>query len=138
MSRLGKMPNWQRWFVLFGMLSCSITGLVYLLGHEFHIQHPLLGTHTILASHGIAGMLAILTAGSVLPFHLKAGFKSKRKWLSGVGQLGFLATLFISGILLYYGPEEIREGVIKTHWIIGLLFLFIFLWHGVMNFQHKH
>ena len=83
-------------------------------------------------------MLAVLTAGSVLPFHLKAGFKSKRKWLSGVGQLGFLATLFISGILLYYGPEEIREGVIKTHWIIGLLFLFIFLWHGVMNFQHKH
>lgn len=138
MSRLGKMPNWQRWFVLFGMPSCSITGLVYLLGHEFHIQCPLLGTHTILASHGIAGMLAILTAGSVLPFHLKAGFKSKRKWLSGVGQLGFLATLFISGILLYYGPEEIREGVIKTHWIIGLLFLFIFLWHGVMNFQHKH
>lgn len=105
------------------MLSCFITGLVYLLGHEFHIQRPLLGTHTILASHGIAGILAILTAGSVLPFHLKAGFKSKRKWLSGVGQLGFLATLFISGILLYYyGPEEIREGVIKTHWIIAYSF----------------
>ena len=130
-SRLGKMPAWQRHFVLIGMLSCSLTGTAYLLGHEFHIQGAALGAHSILVWHGIAAMLATIALGSVLPFHLKAGLKSKRKLWSGLSQLAFLATLLISGALLYYGPEEIRDSVITTHWMIGLTFLAIFLMHGV-------
>ena len=130
MSRLGKMPNWQRSFVIYGMLACSITGLIYLAGHQFQIQRAILGTHSILAAHGIAAMLATLALGSVLPFHIKAGYKSKRQWWSGFSQLGFLAVLVISGALLYYGPEEIRDGVINTHWIVGTLFFTIFVFHA--------
>ena len=130
MSRLGKMPNWQRTFVIYGMATCSITGLMYLLGHQFQIQRTALGTHSILAAHGITAILATLALGSVLPFHLKAGYKSKKQWWSGISQLGFLAVLLISGALLYYGPEEIRDGVIDTHWITGLLFFTIFIFHS--------
>jgi hypothetical protein len=72
-SRLGKMPAWQRNFVLIGMLSCSLTGTAYLLGHEFHIQGAALGAHSILMWHGIAAIMATMALGSVLPFHLKAG-----------------------------------------------------------------
>ncbi len=129
MSRLGKMPRWQRTFVICGMMACSITGLMYLLGHEFQIQRSTLGTHSILAAHGIAAMLATLALGSVLPFHIKAGYKSRKQLWSGFGQLGFLFALLITGGMLYYGPEEIRDGVISTHWIIGLLFAVIFLLH---------
>lgn len=129
MSRLGKMPPWQRSFVITGILACSITGIAYLLGHQFQIYRSTLGTHSILAAHGIAGILAILALGSVLPFHIKAGYKSKRKWWSGISQLSFLTLLLASSALLYYGPEEIREQVIDTHWIVGLLFFAIFLLH---------
>ena len=79
-NRLGKMPTWQKHFVQIAILSCSLTGLVYLLGHEFHIKRALLGTHSVLAWHGIAAVLASIALGSVLPFHLKAGLKSKRKF----------------------------------------------------------
>ena len=137
MSRLGKMPNWQRMFVICGMMACSITGLLYLLGHEFHLQRTTLGSHGILAAHGIAAMLATLAFGSILPFHLKAGFKSKRQWWSGFSQLGFLAALLISGVLLYYGPEEIRETTVDTHWIVGLLFFIIFLLHTFSKFRNN-
>ena len=130
-SRLGKMPTWQRHFVLIGMLSCSLTGTAYLLGHEFHIERTLLGAHSVLAWHGITAMLATMALGSVLPFHLKVGLKSKRKLWSGLSQLAFLATLLISGGMLYYGPEKVRDGVITIHWIIGLTFFAIFLLHGV-------
>lgn len=130
MSRLGKMPNWQRTFVISGMMACSITGLIYLLGHQFHIQRSTLGSHSILTAHGIAAMLATLAIGSVLPFHIKAGYKSRRQLWSGFSQLGFLAVLVISGALLYYGPEEIRDIVIDTHWIVGLLFFTIFVLHA--------
>jgi len=137
MSRLGKMPNWQRMFVICGMMTCSITGLIYLMGHQFHIQRSSLGSHHILAAHGIAAMLSTLALGSVLPFHIKAGYKSKKQWWSGFSQLVFLTVLLISGALLYYGPEEIRDGVIDTHWIVGLLFFIIFIWHGLIHFRKK-
>ena len=129
MSRLGKMPRWQRTFVICGMMACSITGLMYLLGHQFQIQRSTLGTHSILAAHGIAAMLATLALGSVMPFHIKAGYKSRKQLWSGFGQLGFLFALLITGGMLYYGPEEFRDGVISVHWIIGLLFAVIFLLH---------
>lgn len=132
-SRLGKMPAWQRNSVLIGMLSCSITGTAYLLGHEFQIERALLGQHSVLAWHGITAMLATIALGSVLPFHLKAGLKSKRKLLSGLSQLGILFALLLTGALLYYGPEEIRDHVVMTHWIIGLVFFAIFLLHGVYS-----
>jgi len=130
-NRLGKMPVWQKHFVQIGILSCSLTGTVYLLGHEFHIERAVLGTHSVLAWHGIAAILATIALGSVLPFHLKAGLKSKRKLWSGLSQLAFLAILLVSGALLYYGPAEIRDGVIATHWMIGIAFFAIFLLHGV-------
>jgi len=130
-NRLGKMPTWQKHFVQIGMFACSLTGTVYLLGHEFHIERAVLGTHSVLAWHGIAAILATMALGSVLPFHLKAGLKSKRKLLSGLSQLAFLAILLVSGALLYYGPAEIRDGVIATHWMIGIAFFAIFLLHGV-------
>ena len=131
MSRLGKMPGWQKWFVLFGMLSCSISGTVYLLGHEFQIQRAVIGSSQVLSIHGIAAMLATLALGSALPFHIKAGIKSKRKFLSGISQLCFLCTLMMTGALLYYGPEAIREEAILIHWIVGLFFLMIFVLHVI-------
>jgi len=130
-NRLGKMPAWQRQLVLTSMLSCSLTGIAYLLGHELHVERAILGKHSVLMWHGTTAMVATIALGSVLPFHVKAGLKSKRKLWSGLSQLAFLATLLISGALLYYGPEEIRDQVITTHWMIGLAFFAIFLLHGV-------
>jgi hypothetical protein len=135
MSRLGKMPGWQRLFVIGGMLACSISGSLYLLGHEFQIQRSTLGNHNVLALHGVFAMIATLALGSVLPFHLKAGLKSKRKWLSGLSQLGFLAALLITGALLYYGPAEVRDVVVNAHWILGLLFFVIFLAHSILRLE---
>jgi len=110
---------------------------MYLAGHQFQIQRSILGTHSILAAHGITAMLATLAFGSILPFHIKAGYKSRKQLWSGFSQLGFLAVLLVSGALLYYGPEAIRDGAIDTHWITGLLFFVIFIWHGVIHIRNK-
>jgi hypothetical protein len=133
MSRLGRMPSWQRWFALVSILACSLSGTAYLMGHQFSLQKEWLGIHSVLAWHGVTAILATLALGSVLPFHLKAGLKAKRKMVSGLSQLGFLTVLLISGALLYYGPEETRDGAVLTHWMVGLLFFAIFILHGVIT-----
>lgn len=130
-NRLGKMPSWQRAFVLLSILSCSITGIIYLLGHEFNIYKALLGQHSILAWHGICALLATTALGSALTVHIKAGFHSKRKRISGFSQLGLLLLLCGSGLLLYYGPESLRDATIFTHWVAGNIFLGAFLIHTV-------
>jgi hypothetical protein len=111
------------------MMICSLTGVIYLLGHQLQINRVLLGNHNVLAIHGIAAIFATLALGSILPFHLKAGLKSGRKWHSGFSQLSLLSALIISGALLYYGPEWMRDTVIDIHSVIGLLFFAIFLMH---------
>jgi hypothetical protein len=138
MSRLGRMPSWQRFFVIGGMLACSISGSLYLLGREFQIQRAIFGNHNVLAAHGIFAILATLGLGSVLSFHLKAGIQSKKKWLSGFSQLVFLLALLTTGALLYYGPAEIRDSVVITHWVVGLIFFAIFLLHGFRKIQHSN
>ena len=138
MSRLGKMPGWQRSFVIGGMLACSISGSLYLLGREFQIQRAIFGNHNVLAAHGIFAILATLGLGSVLSFHLKAGIQSKKKWLSGFSQLVFLLALLTTGALLYYGPAEIRDSVVITHWVVGLIFFAIFLLHGFRKIQYSN
>ncbi len=138
MSRLGKMPSWQRLFLICAMMACSITGLIYLLGHQFEIQRPTLGSHRILAAHGITAILATLAFGSVLPFHIKAGYQSQRQWWSGFSQVGLLTTLIISAALLYYGPVEIREITIHLHWIVGLIFMTIFVVHVFIRLGRRN
>lgn len=137
MSRLGKMPTWQKAFVISSMLSCSITGTMYLLGHEFHIERKLLGSHKLLAIHGLTAMIASIALGSVLPFHLKAGYQSARKWLSGFTQLGLLVILLITGGFLYYGPLELRDSAIMLHWLAGLFFISIFMIHFVIQWDRR-
>jgi ABC-type transport system involved in cytochrome c biogenesis permease subunit len=133
MRRLGKMPSWQKLLVMVGMLSCSLTGSLYLLGHEWQIERALFANHTVLAGHGLSAILATLALGSILPFHIKAGYQSGRKRLSGFSQLVFMLILLTTGGLLYYGPAETRDLVIYVHWVVGVGFFATLLCHGIMK-----
>ena len=137
MRQLGKMPIWQKTFVIISMLMCSFSGSAYLLGHEFHFGRALIGNHLMLAIHGLSGMLASIAIGSVLPFHLKAGYQSSRKRFSGLTQVAFLLILLITGGMLYYGPAELREFIIQLHWLTGIVFIAIFISHIVTKRRHK-
>ncbi|MBU3628546.1 hypothetical protein [Polynucleobacter sp. AP-Reno-20A-A9] len=126
---LGKMPGWQRWYTITSLFICSLSGIAFLMGHEFHISRSLLGNRNILIIHGVSAAIALIAFGAVLPFHIKAGLKSKKNLISGISQLVFLVVLVITAMLLYYGPEEMHEGSELTHWILGLVFFGFFVFH---------
>ena len=134
---LGKMPSWQRWFTISALSICSLSGIAFLLGHEFHISRSILGDHLVLTLHGVGSAFALIAFGTVLPFHIKAGLKSQKNLISGITQLACLSILVITALLLYYGPEEIHEGSELTHWIIGLVFFTFFLLHIVNRTLRK-
>ena len=100
------------------------------MGHEFQISRQTLGSHSVLALHGITSALALIAFGAVLPFHIKAGLKAWKNLISGISQLLFLAILVISALFLYYGPEELHDGSKLVHWVLGLVFFIIFIFHA--------
>jgi hypothetical protein len=126
---LGKMSSWQRWFTISTLAICSISGIAFLIGHEFQILRQALGDHSVLTLHGITSALALIAFGAVMPFHIKAGIKAWKNLISGISQLIFLATLMITALFLYYGPEELHDGSKLVHWVLGLVFFIIFISH---------
>jgi cation transport ATPase len=130
---LGKLPHWQRWFTLVTLIVCAFSGIAYLLGHEFYISRALLGDRLVLITHGVASAIALIAFGTILPFHIKAGWKSRMNRISGISQLLFIGILIITAMLLYYGPEEIHDGSEVTHWVVGLIFFGVFLIHSVLR-----
>jgi O-antigen/teichoic acid export membrane protein len=126
---LGKMPNWQRWFTISILSTCSLSGIVFLLGHEFQISRELFGDRTVLIMHGVSAAVTLIAFGTVLPFHIKAGLKAKKNLISGILQLALLIILTITAMLLYYGPEELHEDSEITHWVLGLIFFMFFIFH---------
>jgi len=128
---LGKMPSWQRWFTISILCICSLSGIAFLLGHEFHISRPFMGNRNVLIIHGVSAAIALIAFGTVLPFHIKAGLKAKKNLISGISQLVLLVILVITAMLLYYGPEEAHEGSELTHWVLGLIFFIIFIFHAI-------
>ena len=134
---LGKMPGWQRWFTISVLCICSISGIAFLLGHEFHISRSTLGDRNILVLHGVSAAIALIAFGTVLPFHIKAGLKAKKNLISGISQLILLLVLVITAMLLYYGPEELHEGSELTHWVFGLVFFCFFIFHAINRTLRK-
>ena len=129
-TRLGRMPVWQRYFVISSIGLCSVTGLLFLLATDLQLSLLIIRPHTILSWHGITAMATSIALGSVLTVHLKAGIKAKRQVFSGLSQLTCLLALILTAALLYYGPAELRDDAITAHWVIGILFFSFFLSHA--------
>jgi len=129
-TRLGRMPVWQRYFVISSIGLCSVTGLLFLLVTNLQPSLLFIRPHTILSWHGITAMTTSIALGSVLTVHLKAGIKAKRQVFSGLSQLTCLLALILTAALLYYGPAELRDDAITAHWVIGIFFLSLFLSHA--------
>jgi len=129
MSRLGKMPHWQKSFIVFAFSFCALSGLTYFFYPELKTYVPISASRLILAAHGISASFMLIALGLVLPAHLKAGWIAKNNRFSGVGQFLCLLVLTASGLLLYYGSESLRDLTLLAHYIVGFLLVGLFLGH---------
>jgi hypothetical protein len=82
--------------------------------------------------HGAAAFLTLFTLGLLWGVHVLKGWASGQRRNSGVGLLGLLLALIVSGYLLYYaGGDELRAAISLAHWIPGLALPALYLIHRV-------
>lgn len=71
--------------------------------------------------HGAAAMLALVLLGTLLMHHIPAGWATLKNRASGVLALGAMASLVVSGYLLYYaGGESLRSFASQSHLWVGV------------------
>ena len=131
--RIGRMPGWQRLPTHLILAVCAFSGLLYFVRHELRIELPGFEAHGYLVTHGISAAFALLAFGAVLPAHLRAAWIAKRNRASGILMIAVMSVLMLSGLLLYYGSEEMRDGVVLTHWVVGFAAFAAFVLHLMLG-----
>lgn len=129
-SRVAHMPFWQSFSTHLIFIICAISGVLYLLAHEFEIKALSVENHSILIVHGFAAYFFVLLFGAMMPNHIKAGWKNKRNRVSGGLMVAVMSLLLISGLFLYYGNET-RDAALWVHWVIGCSLVLLFPLHFI-------
>lgn len=99
----------------------ALTGTIWAVGWDLLDNDPGTLLYRLTQLHGAGGFLALLAIGSLLPQHVRFGWKSQRNRWSGCVTLAFAAILVISGYALYYGSLDLRPWAKWIHLILGLL-----------------
>jgi hypothetical protein len=129
-SRIAHLPYWQSYSTHIIFIICAVSGILYLLAHEFEMKALAVENHTILIVHGFAAYFFVMLFGTVIPTHIKAGWKSKRNKISGSLMVLVMALLLLSGLFLYYG-DETRDAALWVHWVIGSGLVLLFPFHFI-------
>lgn len=80
--------------------------------------------------HGLAAMLGLILFGSMMPVHIRNGWRLGTSRASGGSMVTALCLLTITGYGLYYlVNEDLRAWTSAIHWSIGLALLPIALVH---------
>ena len=113
-----------------------LSGVLWLVFHQYLRAHGDFGETAnpaepwFLKAHGAGAMLFLLLLGTVLPGHVRRAWHARRNRFTGAVFLGVNGLLIITGYGLYYfGGEKLRPVVSALHWIVGLLFPLVLIWH---------
>lgn len=76
---------------------------------------------TCMKIHGTAAMILLVTMGAAVALHAPAAWRERKNRGSGLLFSAGLATLILTGALLYYaGSERTRSAASTVHWVVGL------------------
>jgi len=130
-NRIGRLPRWQRiaTHAIFGF--CALSGVLFFMAHDVHLELPGVSSHSLLVAHGVSAALALMAFGAVMPAHIRIAWSARRNRTTGVILGILLSVLMVSGLLLYYGSEDLREAIVWSHWVMGGLGLLLFPLHFV-------
>ena len=119
-------------------------GLLFLSGAGWWILHRFFPVHGefgprphpwqpgLMMIHGGAAMLAILLVGTLVPLHMRRGWRARFNRRNGVLLISFVALLALSGYALYYaGGEGLRRFASQAHTLLGFLLPVVLAWHIV-------
>lgn len=128
--RLGSFQKSAVWIAA-GLV--ALTGLAWLVLHDIVGTEPGETERLLLMLHGIAAYAILVAIGSLLPLHVRSGWRRRRKRLTGAAMLTTLGLLGVTGLVLYYGGEQTRDTARWIHIGIGIASVALFPVHAMLT-----
>jgi len=136
-SRVGVLPPGRKQAIYVISAGVWVTGGLWLIFHYFVKAVDEFGFDSVhplekwwLIAHALFGFWALWMFGVLWPNHIKLGWNTKTRWISGGALFLVIAWLSGSGFLLYYlGDVNWRAWTSLAHWIPGLAGLIAFMLH---------
>ena len=83
-SRVGRLPRWQRLATYAVLVFCALSGLLFFMAHDVDMHVTGLASHILLMLHGVSAQAALLTVGAVMPIHIRQAWNARRNRTTGV------------------------------------------------------
>ncbi len=94
---------------------------------------------SLLMLHGAAAMLMLVLFGSLMPFHVRVGWRRKRNRTTGSVMLAANAVLIATSFGLYYaGAERVRDWASDLHIGVGLVLPALLALHVARGRRRRH
>ena len=116
-------------------LALYFSGLLWIFLHYFfHYRMEMGESHPLeplsLKIHGATAMMALIVLGTLIPIHMKRGWKAQMNRANGVFIVVVNLLLIATGYGLYYaGRENLRSLSHWSHIVLGILFPAFLVWH---------
>jgi hypothetical protein len=130
------MERWQRRAIYAVLILLAGSGMAWLAAHYFLRSHGEFGEaiHPLepwsMKLHGAAAMATLFFIGSVMNSHIRRAQRTGRNLAAGWTLIAALAALAVTGYGLWYIAGEDSRGIWSVaHWLIGLAFPVLLIWH---------
>jgi hypothetical protein len=130
-----RLPNWQRITIYIVGMVVAVSGLLWLSITQLRDPDDIFSVwlsveRTVRTVHGSIALAMLAIIGSVLPVHVRLGWRGKLNRISGTSLLATLALLALTGGALYYMADDTwRFVTIWMHQIVGVLSIAICIIH---------
>lgn len=127
-----RLGLWQKTAVFATVAAVSLSGLLWFILHDVVTDDFNDMAHVLLTMHGISSYALLVAIGSLLPLHVRAGWRSRRNIVTGILVTTTMAVLCVTALMLYYGGEE-TQGVAKwVHLAFGFGCFVLFPAHAFL------
>lgn len=124
-----RLGIWQKSFVYASTAVVAASGIVWFILHDLVLEEPDDLTRLLLIMHGASAYVLLVVVGSLLPLHVKSGWRRRRNLGSGMSVAFAIVLLGITALMLYYGSEEARLPARWVHICVGVVTALLFPVH---------
>ncbi|OAF15876.1 hypothetical protein AYJ54_39090 [Bradyrhizobium centrolobii] len=114
-----RLGFWQKIAVFSTVTTVGISGLFWWLLHDVVGEEWSDSARILLTVHGISSYALLVVVGSLLPLHVRSGWRRGRNIATGVLVTATIVILSATALVLYYGGEEAQTAARWVHLAIG-------------------
>jgi hypothetical protein len=131
-----RLERWHRHALYAVVIALTASGMLWLAGHYFlrspgefgMAVHPL--EPWSMKLHGAAALAMMFFVGSVMNSHIRRALRAASNLTAGCSLIAALTLLTVTGYCLWYVAGETSRWIWSIlHWVPGLAFPLLLLWH---------